>query len=222
MLFRLLIMLSIFSVNVVFASVVPISPTTAIQNLIEGNKRYMQGKMLHPNLTAERRAAIHSKQTPFAVVVGCSDSRVIPEMMFDQGLGDLFVVRVAGNVVGPIGLASILYGVEVLHAPLIIVVGHEGCGAVKAVTTHSAQDIEPIAVKVEAAIQQFSHANESGLEGAVKANVRGVVAQLRSVPQLVPLLEKHRLAIIGGYYHLQSGEVELCCNVETTTPAGAL
>jgi carbonic anhydrase len=104
-----------------------------LQRLKEGNQRYVEDKLIHPDRTSERREALQSKQQPFAIIVGCSDSRVAPEIVFDQGVGDLFIVRVAGNVVGPIELDSIEYAAEYLKSCLIVVMGHQNCGAVDAV-----------------------------------------------------------------------------------------
>src|SRR5947208_9005654 len=109
-----------------------VDPAEAIDKLKEGNGRYASGKLQHPGQTTERRAELTKDQHPFAVIVSCSDSRVPPEIVFDQGLGDLFVVRVAGNVIDDHGLGSIEYAVDHLGARLIVVLGHQSCGAVKA------------------------------------------------------------------------------------------
>jgi carbonic anhydrase len=110
----------------------PATPEAALRELLDGNGRFVEGARLHPHQDAERRAALVHAQRPFAVVFGCSDSRLAAEIIFDRGLGDLFVVRTAGHVVGPEVLASIEYGVCVLGAPLVVVLGHDSCGAVRA------------------------------------------------------------------------------------------
>ncbi|MEE1781732.1 carbonic anhydrase [Streptomyces sp. SP17BM10] len=111
----------------------PISgPRHALQTLLEGNARFVASSPEHPNQDAGRRAALAPAQRPFAVLFGCSDSRLAAEIIFDQGLGDLFVVRTAGHVAGPEVLGSIEYGVSVLDCPLVIVLGHDSCGAVAA------------------------------------------------------------------------------------------
>ena len=115
--------------------------SSGIERLIEGNKRYVNDTLKHPNRTSERREAFLTHQTPFAIIVGCADSRVSPEILFDQGVSDLFVVRVAGNVVGPLELDSILYAATTLNSSTILVLGHENCGAVNAVITGSYQGI---------------------------------------------------------------------------------
>jgi carbonic anhydrase len=189
------------------------TPQKAFEQLIKGNHRYVQDKLEHPNRTIDRREALTSKQEPLAIIVGCSDSRVSPEIVFDQGIGDLFVVRIAGNVIGPIEQASINYGAEYLHASLIFVLGHENCGAVKAVLQKQTGDIEPIAEKIETALKDnkvFFSSNP--LENAIKANVRGVIETLRKDKILERLLKEKKIEIVGGYYQLESGKVELCCD----------
>ena len=110
----------------------PVSPDQALARLMDGNRRYSQNKEQHPDETLARRMELQSSQHPFAVILSCSDSRVPPELIFDQGLGDLFVIRVAGNIVDDDGLGSIEYAVEHLGTKLIVVLGHEKCGAVSA------------------------------------------------------------------------------------------
>ncbi|MDD2837205.1 MAG: carbonic anhydrase, partial [Methanothrix sp.] len=109
-----------------------ISSEQALQMLMEGNARFVSGNVIHPDQTADRRSELVSGQHPFAIVVGCSDSRVPPEVVFDQGLGDIFVIRTAGQVMDKVTLASIEYAVEHLNVPLILVLGHDSCGAVTA------------------------------------------------------------------------------------------
>jgi len=190
------------------------TPEEAVKQLLDGNERYFRDMLEHPNRSNERREAVSNKQTPFAVIVGCSDSRVSPEIVFDQGIGDLFVVRVAGNVVGPIEIASIEYSSAYLGSSLVFVLGHEKCGAVMAVLNHQTKDIEPIAEKIEAAIKADSPrpaGNE--LENAIKANIRAVVKELRQNEILAKLIAQKKIGIVGGYYNLESGKVELCCNL---------
>jgi len=116
----------------VTGAVRPATPAQAWAALAAGNERFVAGRMLHPSQGAEHRAELREDQHPFAVVFGCSDSRVAAEIVFDEGLGDLFVVRTAGHVVDTAATGSIEYGVEVLGAPLVVVLGHDGCGAVRA------------------------------------------------------------------------------------------
>jgi len=181
----------------------------ALKTLLEGNQRYMSDQLLHADNNANRRASLVSKQEPFAIILGCSDSRVAPEIIFDQNIGDLFVVRVAGNVVGPIELDSIEYSALYLGSRLIIVLGHENCGAVQAVLTGNTQDIEAIAVKIEPALVGIQPQQKNALERAIVANVRLVVDQLSNSPVLGKMLKTQQLKIVGGYYDLLTGQVRL-------------
>ncbi|HUD00945.1 MAG TPA: carbonic anhydrase, partial [Rhabdochlamydiaceae bacterium] len=122
-------------------SVYGLTPDKALETLMDGNQRFSQDKSLHSDRNSERRQELVSKQTPYAIILGCSDSRVAPEIVFDQGIGDLFIVRVAGNVVGPLELDSIEYSALYLHSSLVMVLGHESCGAIKAVLAGTTKDI---------------------------------------------------------------------------------
>ena len=209
---------SFFAIEAENQTIIPIehqikTPETALRELLKGNERYINDKLLHPNRTSERREALSNSQAPFAIIIGCSDSRVSPEIIFDQGIGDLFVVRVAGNVVGPIELASIKFSAEYLGSSIILVLGHQNCSAVKAVLAHQAKDIEPIALKIEAALQNHDKLANDPLENAIKLNVIAVSKQLRMDENLANLIAQKKLEVIGGYYHLTTGKVELCCDL---------
>lgn len=177
---------------------------SALTCLMEGNQRFIKDASLHPNRTAERRQETAQLQEPFATILGCSDSRVSPEILFDQGIGDLFIVRVAGNVAGPIELASIEYSVLYLHSRLIVVLGHENCGAVHAVLDGKSKAIAPIASLIKPAIKKGC-----SLEACIKENVSLVVKQLKKNSQLKKLIEADELLIRGGYYNFHTGTVEL-------------
>lgn len=176
----------------------------ALKCLMEGNQRFIKDASLHPNRTAERRQETAQLQEPFATILGCADSRVSPEILFDQGIGDLFIVRVAGNVAGPIEIASIQYSVLYLHSRLIVVLGHENCGAVNAVLNGKTKDIEPIASLIKPAVKK-----ECSLETCIKENVSLVVKHLKKDRQLKKLIEEEELLIKGGYYNFHTGAVEL-------------
>ena len=181
------------------------TPADALKLLVEGNQRYSQERLEHPNRGHEARLSSAEGQNPFATIVGCSDSRVAPEILFDQGIGDLFIVRVAGNVVGPVEMDSAEYSVVYLKASLILVLGHQSCGAVQAVMQGKTADIEAVA-----ALMAPSVATEGGtVEQAVKENVFYSVAELKKSPALKPFLEKGTLDIVGGYYNFQTGKVEI-------------
>jgi carbonic anhydrase len=184
----------------------------ALGELVQGNRRFVTGRFEHARLDKERRDELAKAQHPFAVVVGCSDSRVPPELVFDQGLGDLFVVRVAGNVIDDASLGSIEYAVEHLGADLVIVLGHERCGAVKAALDGVALPghIGAIAAQLSPAIAEAKlDRGPDPLDTAVRANVVRIVEQLRGAgPILAEKFVSDELAIVGARYDLDSGEVE--------------
>jgi carbonic anhydrase len=182
-----------------------IAPSTALERLKEGNQRYTRDDLIHPDRTSMRREEIKDKQKPFAAILSCSDSRVSPEILFDQGIGDLFIVRVAGNVVGPIELNSIEYSVKVLGSSLIVVLGHQSCGAVDAVFKGEAQGIPDIAKLIEPVLKRNSPKN---LSIAIKDNVEAVVSTLQNHPLFKPLIENKQLKVVGGYYNLTDGHVD--------------
>lgn len=182
----------------------------SLQRLISGNERYVNDRLLHPDRTSVRREELRVSQAPFAVILGCSDSRVSPEIIFDQGLGDLFVVRVAGNVVGPLELDSVEFSALYLGSAIIMVLGHENCGAVSAVLQNKTQEIEAVAELIEpAVIKSRTIKDGNPLENAVKTNVMMVVNQLKLAPVIKKLIQEKKIEVVGGYYHLGSGKVEL-------------
>jgi carbonic anhydrase len=190
-----------------------VAPADAVSKLKEGNGRYTSGNLDHPGQTPERRAELAKDQHPFAVILSCSDSRVPPEIVFDQGLGDLFVVRVAGNVIDDHGLGSIEYAVDHLGARLIVVLGHQSCGAVKAAKeTIAAKGKAPGHIQsLVTAIKPVVEATaKDDLETTVKANVKHVVQALRSsTPILKAKVDSGEVQVIGGYYSLDTGAVSL-------------
>jgi carbonic anhydrase len=151
----------------------------ALRNLMDGNARFSNDTSVHPDRASERRLELAHTQEPYAVIVGCSDSRVAPEIIFDQGIGDLFIVRVAGNVVGPLELDSVVYSTLILHSSVVVVLGHENCGAVKAVMQGAAKDVEAVAKLIEPAVKKTKGQTENRLENTIKANVLDVVQQLK-------------------------------------------
>jgi carbonic anhydrase len=190
-----------------------VAPAEAVSKLKEGNGRYTTGNLQHPGQTTERRAELAKDQHPFAVILSCSDSRVPPEIVFDQGLGDLFVVRVAGNVIDDHGLGSIEYAIDHLGARLIVVLGHQSCGAVKAAKeTIAAKGKAPghIQSLVTAIQPVVEAAPKDDLDTTVKANVKHVVQALRSSkPILKAKVDSGEVQVIGGYYSLDTGAVSL-------------
>jgi carbonic anhydrase len=195
----------------------PVTPDAALALLKEGNRRFLEGNPTRPHLTSpERRAALAKEQRPFCVLVGCSDSRVAPEVLFGRGLGDLFIVRNAGNVVDLAAMGSIEFGVTVLGAPLVVVLGHERCGAVEAALDVVEKDaafpgsigpmVEPI---IPAVLRAKRDGDEDLLDRSVRANVRRVVQRLSTTEELLMApLRSGRLKIIGAHYDLHDGKVE--------------
>ena len=185
-----------------------VEPNVALDQLIRGNERYASGKLLRPNQTPRRRSAIKGAEKPIAVVLSCSDSRVPPEIVFDQGLGDLYVVRVAGNVVNDEVLGSIEYAVENLEANLLVVLGHDDCSAVKAAIAggHAGNHVQAMIEAIKPAIAGA----KGDIKAAVEANVRSVVRQLsESKPDLQTAVQKGDLKVVGAEYHLDTGRVEI-------------
>ena len=188
-----------------------VAPAEATAKLKEGNGRYTSGTLQHPGQTAERRTELANTQHPFATIVSCSDSRVPPEIVFDQGLGDLFIVRVAGNVINDEGLGSIEYSIDHLGTRLILVLGHQSCGAVKAARETIAAKgkapghIESLVMAIKPAVESTA---KDDLETTVKANVKNVVKALRSsTPILKAKVDSGEIQVIGGYYSLDTGAV---------------
>ncbi len=192
------------------------SPVEALQLLREGNNRFFSGNATRPELNAFQRRAQILSQSPFAVVLGCSDSRVPIELVFDQGLGDMFVVRVAGNVVVPAAAGSIEYAVKHLNSQLVVIMGHEGCGAVKAaLLPMDAQAREPENVRylLDLITPHVSnipplHDSKAFTREAVIRNVRAQVAELRRNPVIAEAEAAGTIAVIGAYYEISSGAVD--------------
>jgi carbonic anhydrase len=187
-----------------------LSPPEALIKLQRGNQRFASDNPSNPRRLTSHDDLLSGKQEPFAVILSCSDSRAPVEILFDQGIGDLFVVRVAGNVVGPLQMESIKFGTLYLHASLIVVLGHENCGAVQAVLRRQTKGIEGIAALIEPAVKQAEEDtldSKDLLENAVKDNVLNVVAHLEKHEVLSKLVSEKKLMIVGGYYNLKSGIV---------------
>jgi carbonic anhydrase len=182
----------------------------ALQKLIEGNKRFTLSKQSHPNQNKERRQELAKGQKPFAVIVGCSDSRIPPEIIFDQGLGDLFVIRVAGNIVDDVALGSIEYAVDHLGTRLIVVLGHSKCGAVTATvqggTPHG--HVGSIMEAIKPAINAAKDLPGNLTDNTIKANARLVASQIQSSqPILSELARLDKIAVVSAYYDIENGEV---------------
>ncbi len=184
----------------------------ALKRLMAGNAGYAALKSTHPNQTSERRIELKKGQHPFCIILGCSDSRIPPEVIFDQGLGDLFVIRVAGNITGTNVLASIEYAAAHLHVPLLVVLGHSDCGAVKATVAGQVLEghLPSLAAAIEPAVNRLKGQPGDGVDDIAKANARLVSEQLRqSTPVLSKLVQDGSLRVVAAFYDLDSGLVDL-------------
>jgi len=192
------------------------SPVTAWKALKEGNERFVAGTPEHPSQGIEHRARLATGQKPTAVVFGCADSRVAAEIIFDQGLGDMFVVRTAGHVVDPAVLGSIEYAVTVLDVPLIVVLGHDSCGAVKATLDALDEGVMPggyvrdIVERIAPTVLQGRHAGLTRVDEFEARHVNETVTQLRvRSASIATGIAAGTLAIAGLTYHLADGRVAL-------------
>ena len=195
----------------------PRTPAEALARLMAGNARFAAGKAIHPDAGQPWREGLVAGQHPFVTLLGCSDSRVSPTVIFDQGLGDMFVVSDAGNVVDPEVAGSIEYAVDYLHTPLVMVLGHESCGAITAALAERAHyhaepadltalldDIAPALVDVPTNIGQAEQ-----VARGVEENVRLSVQRLCELPDLAAAIEQGQIEVRGAIYNLETGRVRL-------------
>ena len=199
-----------------------ISADEALERLREGNRRFVSDVRSHDNLTSEaRRSSLTAGQEPFAIILGCSDSRVPAEIVFDQGLGDLFVIRVAGNIVAPSQIGSVEFAAERAGARLVVVLGHSQCGAILATLEELQQPtenhsrnlrsiVDRISPSVEALLStDLRHDPDELVRQAVRANVRASANQLRHGSDIVEeLIQNDGLCVVGAEYSLETGIVE--------------
>ncbi|MCK5390925.1 MAG: carbonic anhydrase [Deltaproteobacteria bacterium] len=197
----------------------PQNADEALQALMEGNKRFVNSLKKGPGRSAERRREVAAGQNPFVVILACADSRVAPELIFDQGIGDLFVVRVAGNIVNPTNYGiqgSLEFGVLALGAPLIMVLGHSGCGAVAGAIealqkgTQFPGSINNIVQTIEPAVEKAKGEKGDLLHNSIISNVQiGVNKLNNSDPVISDLVKKGKVKVVGANYDLKTGEVKL-------------
>jgi carbonic anhydrase len=190
----------------------------AMARLAAGNARFVAGTAVHPDQSVDRRTALREGQHPFAVVLACADSRVAPELLFDQGLGDLFVVRSAGQVLDHAVLGSLQYGVGELESPLLVVLGHSRCGAVKATIEAIEKHAKPSGTNVDALVAAIRPAVEEAeelgasqknlLSVSIDMNVERVVEHLKTAPVLAPAAKLRKVKIVGATYDIGTGQVE--------------
>ena len=195
----------------------PETSVHAIDRLSKGNARFVSGKLRHPHSANEWRKRLIDGQAPFATILGCSDSRVPPELLFDQGFGDLFVIRVAGNVIDTDVVGSIEYGVDHLKTKLVVVMGHEGCGAVTAALQADSDlqqepnEIRSLVSKIKPATAKVSKEVpfDKRLNLSVAENVRESVRQLKAISDLATAEKESRTQIIGCVYEIKTGHVRM-------------
>ena len=188
----------------------------ALAELLDGNRRFVTAKRTYPDQSIQVRRELSTAQKPFAVVLTCSDSRVPPEVVFDQGLGDLFVVRLAGNIVDQAVRGTIEYAVEELSTPLIMVLGHQSCGAVAATLkalqppfAKPAGEVGTLVAAIAPAVEAAKGRPGDLLDNAVRANAIQSAAQLRTTSELTTSLDSGAVKLVVGYYSLQDGTVSI-------------
>jgi carbonic anhydrase len=186
----------------------------AFSRLVSGNERFVRGEARFPTVQKEMLAALAKGQRPYATVLGCSDSRVPPELIFDAGFGELFIVRVAGNVISPEVMGTLQYAAVHLRTPLFVVLGHDGCGAVNAALAakHGAQEPSHIALLLDNILPGLRDLPpelepDAEIRAAVEANVRWSMHQLLETPEAKARLDEGRTKLVGGVYELNSGRV---------------
>ncbi|MBD1915203.1 MULTISPECIES: carbonic anhydrase [Cyanophyceae] len=188
-----------------------LSPEEALQRLIDGNQRFTGHHLEHPDQSEERVLELTQSQHPFATVLSCADSRVAAEIIFDQGLGDIFDVRVAGNIATPEVVGSIEYAVELLETPLLMVLGHERCGAVTAAVKNEPLpgDIGTFVQAILPAVNQVKGQPGDAVDNAVTANVRYQVEQVLMSSLVRDRQRSGQLQVVGARYDLDTGTVTL-------------
>jgi carbonic anhydrase len=189
-----------------------LTPEHALQELLAGNRRFVSGVGFHPRQSPYRRTEVVPGQHPFAAVIGCSDSRVPPEIIFDCGLGDLFVIRTAGHALDDTGYASVQYVAEHLGVPLIIVLGHSDCGAVKSAVggLQAPGHLGTLIARLQPAVEAAAEQPGDLLQNAVLENIRRTVSHLKTLqPVLADLIANGKVSVVGALYDLETGGVTL-------------
>ena len=195
----------------------PRNAAEARLRLIDGNKRFVAGESRHGHAGKGWLKGLTAGQKPFAAILGCSDSRVPPELVFDQGFGDLFVIRIAGNVISTDVVGSLQYAEHHLHVPLVMVLGHEGCGAVTAALdakfkrAREPERIEALVRMLEPGLKEIDPnlSPDKQLSAAVEANVRWSLKQIAQLPEAKKSLEEKRFEMVGAVYELKTEKVRL-------------
>jgi carbonic anhydrase len=190
-----------------------ISPDKALEQIMAGNQRFISGKVNNSRQDLASLKKVSKEQKPFAAILGCADSRVPSEIIFDQGFGDLFIVRCAGNVATPEETGSLEFGTLVLGAKVIMVMGHAGCGAVKATLKGDPVpgSIASILNEIKPGIKDIkgSPEDKATLKKATEANVMAQIKELKASPVISELITAGKLKIVGGYFDFETGQVSL-------------
>jgi carbonic anhydrase len=188
-----------------------LTPNAALKQLMAGNQRFVQHQPQHPHQSAARLQEVASAQYPFATILSCADSRVPAEILFDQGMGDIFDVRIAGNIATPEAIGSIEYAVELLGTPILMVLGHERCGAVTAAVQNDPLpgDISTFVDAILPAVQRVKNQPGDPVDNAVAANVTYQIEQLQRSALIRERVRSGKLKIIGGRYDLDTGTVTM-------------
>lgn len=199
------------SLNHSYCHVDNLPAAIALQLLKEGNERYTFDHVEHPHEGAQRRLELSTAQHPFAIILGCGDSRVVPELIFDQGVGDLFVLRIAGNVADDAVIASIEYAIQHLGTRLIVVLGHEKCGAVTAAVQHETSEgkVNSLLSYIEPAIQSVLTHTGDLITNAIRAHTKRMVNTIRTAEPIVSSEHSSgNLWVVPAYYNLTTGSVD--------------
>jgi len=201
-----------------------LTPQQAWQKLVEGNARFVSGTSSHPNQDASRRSSLVSSQNPFTLIFGCSDSRLAAEIIFDLGLGDAFVIRTAGQVIDDAVLGTLEYGVDVLNIPLIVVLGHDSCGAVTA--TKEAVDsgdmpggyIRNLVERITPSVLSSLRQGNTEVNDMVVEHTRQTAERLvERSPSIKAAIDSGRTAVVGMAYRLEEGRADLVSGIGTFT-----
>ena len=194
------------------ATIAPaLTPDAALQKLKDGNQRFVQHQPQYPDQSAKRLQEVAQSQHPFATILSCADSRVPAELLFDQGIGNLFDVRIAGNIATPEAIGSIEYAVALLGTPLLMVLGHERCGAVTAAVKNEPLpgEISTFVTPILPAVARVKKQPGDAVDNAVVANVQYQMEQLQRSSLLMERLQSGKLKLVGGRYDLDTGKVTM-------------
>ncbi|MBD1920011.1 carbonic anhydrase [Microcoleus sp. FACHB-831] len=203
---------SMHSDRAIAAPLETLTPDAALKRLMDGNQRFVQQKSQHPDQSQARLVEVAQAQHPFVTVLSCADSRVAPEILFDEGIGDIFDIRIAGNIITPEVLGSLEYAVTLLNTPLLVVLGHERCGAVTAAVAGESLpgNIGSFVKAIQPALSKIDNESGDRVDAAVSANVQYQIEKLKRDSTIVSERSRDgKLKVVGGRYDLDTGTVTL-------------